>query len=235
MLYPSERVDRTKTLLVYERLVAAYGQRTLRAGRDPLDELILTILSQNTTDINSGRAYAQLRAVFPHWEAVIDAPTDEVYELIKSAGLGRIKAPRIQQTLREILVRRGTLDLSFLAELPLDQAKRWLTALNGIGPKTAACVLLFALGRPALPVDTHVHRVSKRLGLIAPTVGADAAHVLLEAALPATAVYTFHVDMIQHGRRICHAQRPACARCPLHDLCDYAAFAESAQSRIAGA
>lgn len=221
MINPFIRVDAEKTLAIYRRLVEVYGPRTLRPSRDPLADLVLTILSQNTSDTNSGRAFRNLRALYPTWEEVIDAPTDELYEAIKSAGLGRIKAPRIQKTLREVLNRRGTLNLGFLQDMPLNEAKQWLTTLEGIGPKTAACVLLFALGRPALPVDTHVHRVAKRLGLIALNVNADAAHGLLEAALPPEAVYAFHVDMIQHGRRICHAQRPECERCPLQDMCDY--------------
>ena len=218
---PSLAVDSENVLDVYARLVAAYGPRTLRPGRNPIDELVLTILSQNTSDTNSGRAFRALKALYPTWEEVIDAPSDELYETIKMAGLGRIKAPRIQRALREIVARRGQLSLDFLANLSLDEAKAWLTALDGIGPKTAACVLLFALGRPALPVDTHVHRVAKRLGLIGPAVSADAAHSLLEAALPPEAVYAFHIDMIQHGRRVCHAQRPECQRCPLREVCAY--------------
>ena len=218
---PSPAVDSGKVLDVYARLVAAYGPRTLRPGRNPIDELVLTILSQNTSDTNSGRAFQALKAIYPTWEEVIDAPSDELYETIKMAGLGRIKAPRIQRALREIIQRRGQLNLDFLTNLSLDEAKAWLTALDGIGPKTAACVLLFALGRPALPVDTHVHRVAKRLGLIGPTISADATHSLLEAALPPEAVYAFHIDMIQHGRRVCHAQRPECQRCPLREVCAY--------------
>src|SRR5262245_24428962 len=214
-------VNPAKVHAVYERLVAAYGPRTLRPGRDPLDELILTILSQNTSDTNSGRAYRMLRAKYPSWQAVLDALIPELYEVIKPAGLGNIKAPRIQNTLREILARRGELSLDFLEELSLDEGKQWLTSLEGIGPKTAACVLLFALGKPALPVDTHVYRVSKRLGLIGLKVSADKAHAQLEAALEPGMVYTFHIDMIRHGRQICHAQRPACQKCPLRDLCDY--------------
>jgi endonuclease-3 len=174
------RVNRRR-LEVLEVVVEAYGRLTLAPGGDPLDELIGTILSQNTSDVNSGRAYAQLRSMYPSWEEVLDTSDDELYEAIKPAGLGRIKAPRIKNTLREVLRRRGELNLDFLEQLPLAESKRWLTSLDGIGPKTAACVLLFALGRPALPVDTHVHRVSQRLGLIGPKVSADAAHALLEA------------------------------------------------------
>src|SRR6476620_5224755 len=182
-------VDAQKVRAVHQRLVATYGQRTVSPCGDPLDELIGTSLSQNTSDVNSGRAYARLRALYPSWEEVLDASDDELYEASKPAGLGRIKAPRIKNTLREVLKRRGELNLDFLEQLPLEESKRWLTSLDGIGPKTAACVLLFALGRPALPVDTHVHRVAQRLGLIGPKVGADAAHALLEAALPPEHVY----------------------------------------------
>ena len=213
--------DHAKVATVHQRLVETYGRLTLAPGGDPLDELIGTILSQNTSDVNSGRAYTQLRALYPHWEEVLDASDDELYEAIKPAGLGRIKAPRIKNTLREVLKRRGELNLDFLGQLPLEESKRWLISLDGIGPKTAACVLLFALGRPALPVDTHVYRVSRRLGLIDPKVSADAAHALLEAALPPEHVYEFHIDIIRHGRRICHAQRPDCGKCMLRDLCGY--------------
>jgi endonuclease-3 len=219
-------VDAQKVRAVHQRLVATYGQRTVSPGGDPLDELIGTILSQNTSDINSGRAYEQLKAMYPTWEEVLDASEDELYEVIKPAGLGRIKAPRIQNTLREVLKRRGELRLDFLDDLALNESKRWLTSLDGIGPKTAACVLLFALGKPALPVDTHVHRVSRRLGLIGPKVGADQAHALLEATLPPEAIYEFHIDMILHGRQVCHAQRPRCGKCVLRDLCDYYAVIE---------
>ena len=225
MATPPPAVDHGKVRAIHERLVETYGRRTVAPTGDPLDELIGTILSQNTSDVNSGRAYAQLKAMYPAWEDVLDASEAELYEVIKPAGLGRIKAPRIKNTLREVLRRRGELSLDFLGGLPLEEGKRWLTSLDGIGPKTAACVLLFALGKPALPVDTHVHRVSRRLGLIGPRVGADLAHQLLEAALPPEHVYEFHIDMIRHGRRVCQAQRPRCSQCTLRDLCDYFAAA----------
>lgn len=214
-------IDVDKVLAIHEQLVEVYGPRVLRAGRDPLDQLIGTILSQNTSDHNSGRAFRSLQAKYPTWEAVMDAPTPEVYEAIKSAGLGNIKAPRIQNTLYEIMARRGELSLDFLDDMPLEEARQWLRSLAGIGPKTAACVLLFALGRPAMPVDTHVFRVSRRLGLIGPKVGVEQSHRLLEEALPPDAIYPFHINMIQHGRLICHAQRPNCGVCPLSDMCDF--------------
>jgi endonuclease III len=214
-------VDVEKTLQAHALLADHYGPRVWRGRRDPLDELIMTILSQNTSDRNSGRAYRALRERLPDWQAVIDAPTSEVYEAIKPAGLGNVKAPRIQQTLRRIQERTGALSLNHLDALPLEEARAWLLSLDGIGPKTAACVLMFALGKPALPVDTHVHRVSLRLGLIAPKVSAEQAHTLLERALPAEAAYPFHLNLIQHGRLICHARGPACGRCPASAICDF--------------
>jgi endonuclease-3 len=217
----AQLVDAAKTRQAHALLADHYGPRVWRGRRDPLDELVMTILSQNTSDRNSGRAYRALRQAFPSWPTVIDAPTTAVYEAIKPAGLGNIKAPRIQQTLRRIQERTGALSLDVLDAMPLDEARAWLLGLDGIGPKTAACVLMFALGRPALPVDTHVHRVSLRLGLIAPRVSAEKAHALLEAALPPEAVYAFHINLIQHGRLICHARNPACGRCPVAAICDF--------------
>jgi endonuclease-3 len=214
-------VDPAKMRAVQERLLAAYGVRQLHGTRDPLDELVLTILSQNTSDRNSGRAFRLLKARYPDYQEVLEAPARELYEVIKPAGLGNIKAPRIQAVLHEIIARHGSLDLAFLREMPMAEARAWLTSLPGIGPKTAACVLCFSCDMPALPVDTHVHRVAQRLGLIGPKVGADAAHDLLEQAVAPEDVYGFHVNMILHGRQICHALRPECPRCPLADVCDY--------------
>ena len=214
-------MDVAKVAAANDLLTTFYGPRQLHGTRDPLDELVLTILSQNTSDRNSGRAFRLLKQRYPTYEAVLEEPTAELYEVIKPAGLGNIKAPRIQAVLAEILRRQGTLDLGILRDLPMPEAKAWLTSLPGIGPKTAACVLCFACGMPALPVDTHVHRVALRLGLIGTRVSADAAHDLLEQALAPEQVYTFHVNMILHGRQICHALRPECPRCPLLEICDY--------------
>ncbi len=214
-------VDRGKVEIVNRMLHDVYGPRKRHSERDPLDELVLTILSQNTSDRNSGRAFQLLRKRYPTYMDVLEAPTDELYEIIKPAGLGNIKAPRIQNTLADILKQRGELNIDFLRDLPMAEAKAWLRAMPGIGPKTTACVLCFACDMPALPVDTHVHRVALRLGLIAPRASADAAHDLLEQVVPADDVYQFHVNMILHGRQICHAQRPECDRCPLAEICDY--------------
>ncbi len=190
-----------------------------RQRLDTVSELVFTILSQHTSDLNAERAGEALRDRFDSWEAVADASVQEVEDAIKSAGLARQKAPRILGALRRIQELRGSLELDFLRELPLPDAKAWLRGLPGVGPKTAAVVLCFALGMPALAVDTHVHRVSKRLGLIGPKVTAEQAHEILEPLVAPEDVYAFHVGLITHGRRVCHAQRPECGRCRLGEGC----------------
>ena len=204
---------------VVRRLHQEYGERPPRKRLPPIDELIETILSQNTSDLNSGRAYAGLLSRFSSLEAVAEAPEAEVAEAIKVGGLARIKAPRIQAVLREVLQRRGDLDLGFLAGLPLEEARAWLRSLPGVGPKTAACVLLFSLDLPALPVDTHVFRVGQRLGLLSPRTTPEQAHAILESQVAPQEVYTLHMGLIIHGRQVCHARRPECARCLFADRC----------------
>ncbi|HKW21402.1 MAG TPA: endonuclease III [Ktedonobacterales bacterium] len=213
----------TKVARVYEKLVATYGIPPWEPTGDPLGELVATILSQHTSDINSERAYRQLRAVFPAWEQVRDAPTDDVVGAIRSGGLAQQKAERIQQILRILTERLGDapLTLDSLDAMPLDDALAWLRELPGVGPKTAACVLLFALGKPAFPVDTHVWRVTKRLGLIGSRVSAESAHETLQAMIPQGWRYTMHIDLIRHGRQICYARNPACFRCPISSECQY--------------
>jgi endonuclease-3 len=206
---------------IHARLLTAYGEPQRRNPQPPLDSLIGTILSQNTNDVNRDRAFQQLRKRFPTWDQVRDAPTEEVTEAIRSAGLANQKGPRIQNALRRVTEERGELSLDFLADLPLEEARAWLTDLDGVGPKTAAIVLLFSLGRPAFPVDTHVHRVSRRLGLIEERTNAEKAHQLLEAQIPQKWYYTFHINIIRHGRQVCLARRPKCEACILTDLCDY--------------
>ena len=212
------RIDQIMPLLV-----AGHGHHAWHSHNDPLDELIATVLSQHTSDINTERAFASLKRAFPTWEVVRTASTAAVADAIRSGGLAGIKAPRIQSILTAIMAERGSYDLSHLESVGLPDAQKWLVGLPGVGPKTAACVLLFSLGRPALPVDTHVHRVSKRLGLIGPTVSAEAAHAILEAGLGGDRdrVYDFHLTMIAHGRTICTARRPLCERCSLTEQCDY--------------
>ena len=222
---------------VYEALTAVYGTPRNEPDFDPLGGLIGTILSQHTSDINSDRAYAQLVAAFPNWEAVRDAPTYKVAEVIKCGGLATIKSVRIQDVLHTLTERRqadghrGTLAAYLLQELKKrtpEEGWRYLRTYPGVGPKTAACVLMFNLNLPIMPVDTHVHRVSKRLGLIGPRVSADQAHEIFLKITPPEWVYPLHVQLIQHGRHVCHAQRPACVNCPLAGICAYAGGAGSA-------
>jgi endonuclease-3 len=205
--------------IVLARLRPRYGEMRWRPHGDPVSELILTILSQHTNDTLSGKAFARLLATFPGWDAVAAAPVALVEQAIRDGGLARQKAPRIQAVLARIRDERGAFDLGHLETLPLDEAKVWLQSLPGVGPKTAACVLMFALGRPALPVDTHVYRVSRRLGLIGPKVTEAKAHALLEPLVPPGEMFAFHVALIKHGRHTCTAQRPHCGDCPLADIC----------------
>ena len=187
----------------------------------PLNVLVQTILSQNTSDTNSRRAFKSLLASFPRWEDVASADVYQIANAIKGGGLGEIKAKYIKQALGEIQRKRGRLELDFLNKLPLGEARDWLTQLPGVGTKTANCVFLFSLGRPALPVDTHVYRVAMRLGLIDAKTTVAKAHKRLESLVPADKVYLFHVLMIEHGRKVCKAQRPRCFNCVLNRHCQY--------------
>jgi endonuclease-3 len=196
-----------------------YGRAPQQCSNAPVFELVLTLLSQHTSDHNSGEAMHRLVQRFPTWADVLAAPVEAVEDAIRPGGLAPTKSKRMQQLLAEVRERRPDFDLEFLRDLSLEEAKAWLTSLPGVGPKTAACVLLFALGRPALPVDTHVERVSKRLGLVPPKMPADRAHAVLEAMLEPLEVYAFHVDLIQHGRRTCHARNPQCGACVLEPRC----------------
>jgi endonuclease-3 len=211
----------TRAQAVYQRLLACYGEPEWRPALPPLDELVSTILSQSTTDTSRDRAFAALRARFPTWEAVRDAPAAEVIAAIQPAGLSQQKGPRIQAALQAITAERGALDLGFLADLPVAEGRAWLTRFHGVGPKTAAIVLLFALGKPAFPVDTHVYRVSGRLGLRPAKMSADAAHPYLEAVFPPPSYYAAHLNLIRLGREVCHARQPNCAACPLRAICPY--------------
>lgn len=212
---------REKYANVFEILNKTYGRPELHANGSPVNELVGTIISQATTDTNTDRAYAALTTRFPDWESVMNAPPEQVIDAIRSAGLANTKGPRIQAALRYIYRERGELSLDFLADMPLDEAMRWLTAIEGVGPKTATIVLLFSFGRPVFPVDTHVHRVTGRLGLIPPRMNAVQAHDrLIELGEPDT-YYPMHINLIRHGREICHARSPLCHICPLQDWCDY--------------
>ena len=226
---------------VYEALLAAYGKPQNNPDYNPLGGLIGTILSQHTSDTNSGRAYRQLIAAYPTWEEVRDAPTYKIAEAIKSGGLANIKSVRIQAVLHTLTeqqeAQRSAKTLSHylsdeLAQRTTEDAWRYLRELPGVGPKTASCVLMFHLDRASMPIDTHVHRTSQRLGLIGPKVSADQAHVLFARVTPPEWVYPLHVNLIRHGRQICHAQRPECSRCPLYGECAYVGSVNAQETAI---
>jgi len=204
---------------IIELLEQEYGCREWHADREPIDVLIGTILSQNTSDTNSGRAFHSLKASFNSWEAVATAPAEYIAEIIKSGGLSQIKAARIKQVLEQIEKEQGRISLDSLKSNTMAEAEDYLMRLPGVGHKTASCVLLFSLGKPSLPVDTHVFRVTKRLGLIDSKVSIDKAHSLLQEQIPPSKVYAFHIHMIEHGRRVCRAQQPSCNRCILRGVC----------------
>jgi endonuclease-3 len=204
---------------ILKLLSAEYGETKWRSRQSPIAVLVRTILSQNTSDRNSEPAFVQLLKSFAGWEEIADASVGQICEVIKAGGLGTVKARYIKQALEEIQHRQGGFELRFLKKLPLDEARDWLRQLPGVGMKTASVVLLFSLGMPAMPVDTHVFRVSKRLGLINSTVSVEKAHRLLERLVPHRDIYQFHVLVIEHGRRICKAQRPRCRECVLGGLC----------------
>ena len=202
---------------IIDRLEQAYGKPAGRRRRPALDELVLTILSQNTSDVNSDRAYARMRERFPTWEDVRDAPEADLVEALRPGGLAAQKAPRIQAVLRDL----DRLDLDWLGDLPPEQAMRWLIALPGVGPKTASCVLLFSLEMPVMPVDTHIHRIARRVGLVPQGTSAGAAHAILTEMTPPERMLGAHLLLIRHGRTICTARRPRCEECVLLDLCEY--------------
>jgi endonuclease-3 len=214
---------RAKTWEVYQRLLQTYGERPRVPRREPMHELISTMLSHRTTMQNEAVAYDQMRERFGSWEAIADAPTEELAEAIAPSNFAEAKAPRVQQTLRRIIAERGEADIDFLGEMPTDKALQWLTALPGVGVKTATLVLLFCFGHPVMPVDTHVHRVSGRLGLIGSKTSAEAAHTILLTLLPPDdhVLFNFHIDMLRHGQKICVWGTPRCEKCPLKDVCNY--------------
>jgi endonuclease-3 len=216
---------RAKAAWIEEMLTQAYGARVWKAenySRDLCGALVATILSQNTSDLNSGRAYASLCAAFPDgWDTVRTANVTRVADAIRCGGLADTKSIRIQNVLQDIHERTGSTSLDHLRSWADDDIRQFLRSFPGVGPKTAACLLMFNLGRPVLAVDTHVHRVSGRLGLIGPKTTADQAHDALQALLQDDQVYSFHVHLIEHGRRICHARSPECGICPVRTVCDW--------------
>ena len=212
---------------VCDMLDAHYGEKKWRGPKPLIDELILTILSQNTTAKNCNEAFARLRGRFCLWERVMEAPVEEVVDAIRVGGLANRKAPRIKRILEEIAQRHGNLDIQWLSEKPDAEALEYLVGFDGVGRKTAACVLMFGLDRPVMPVDTHVRRVASRLGLIE-NIGAHRAHDLLQSIVPPARIYSCHLNMVAHGREICRAGRPNCEICPLKEECDF--FAREARS-----
>lgn len=196
-------------------LGAEYGPMEWQPRYDPASELVYTILSQHTSDINSERAFRTLMATFGSLEAVAAADVGDIENAIRSGGLAKTKAPRIKTILNEVMRKVGSYDLTFLAEMPLDEAKAWLKELDGVGPKTAAIILCFSLGLPAMPVDTHIYRVAKRLGFFGPKVSAEQAHDILEPMVEPEDVFAFHLYLINHGRQVCKARRPRCSECVL--------------------
>jgi len=223
-----------RALKIHERLLEFYGEPIWRNPLPAMDELISTILSQNTNDANRDRAFNSLRAKFRTWEEVRDANVSEVVNAIRPAGLANQKGPRIQQVLRSITEERGTLDLSFLGDLSVDQARAWLTRFNGVGPKTAAIVLCFSLGKPAFPVDTHIYRVTGRIGLRPERMTVEQAHMHLENLFPPETYYAAHLNLIRLGREICTARKAYCEKCPILKLCDYGANVMSLRASEGG-
>lgn len=204
---------------IVARLEAFYGLGEWGPRGELLDVLIITILSQNTNDANTRRAYEGLRSAFPHWDAVRQAPVEGIAEAIRGGGLNRIKAERIREILAAVHRERGRLDLDFLHAMSDEAVRGFLGRFKGVGPKTVACLLLFGMGRGVVPVDTHVLRVSKRLALIDPSVGPERAHDLLGEQVPPELAYAFHVLLIRHGRETCTARSPRCGGCPVRRAC----------------
>ena len=211
-----------KAIEVTLRLTEKYGVEPF-SSKDPMSMLVDIILSHRTRDEQTAAAYDSLLRRFGSWEAVRDAPTSEVQETIANVNFPEVKAPRLQALMRRITEERGELKLDFLRDLPAEEGAAWLSRLEGVGPKTAACVLLFSCQKPLLPVDVHVHRISIRLGLIGKKVTADQAHTLLQALLPqdARSIYNFHKALLRHGQRVCVYEHPRCNQCVVTDLCDY--------------
>jgi endonuclease-3 len=203
------------------RLLDAYGARSRAGEAHPTDELVATILSQHTSDTNSHRAFRNLKARFSSWDHLLGAPDSDVIDAIRSAGLANIKGPRIKQVLTAIKGSYGTLDLEFLRPMPVGDVKKILTALPGVGPKTAACVALFSLQMSAFPVDTHVQRIAVRLGLLDAREQPERFQELVEESMPENALLSLHLNLVRHGREVCRARSPLCSECVLLSICEF--------------
>jgi endonuclease-3 len=213
--------DRALIKTVLDELNRVYGYPVWRDPLPAIDELVSTILSQNTNDVNRDRAFHNLRSRFPSWEAVMHAPEEEIIDAVRVAGLANQKGPRIKAVLQQIKVEVGSLDLSFLADLPLEEARDWLLRFKGVGRKTSAIVLQFALNRPAFPVDTHIYRVSGRLGIRPAGMNVEKAHQLMEQLVEPADYYAGHLNLIRLGRETCHPRKPDCPNCPVLEYCRY--------------
>lgn len=208
---------------VARRLAGEYGHARFEGPGEALGGLVATVLSQNTTAVNTRRAYAALRQRFPDWEQVAKASVAEVEDAIRPAGLAQQRAHRIQKILQDVRDPEGRPSLDFLADLPTEQAREFLLTLPGVGPKTAACVLMFELGREVFPVDTHVYRICRRLGWLEDDPGPERAHAILEPQIPGPLRYCLHVNMVHHGRARCRPQHPRCGDCPIRPDCRWRA------------
>jgi endonuclease-3 len=209
-----------KTKELIKRLDNHYGLKEWSRWREPVGELVRTILSQNTTDKNSLKAYADLQEAYPTWEDILLAEEADIANVIRSGGLANTKAKKIKKALAEIKKHHGSIDLEFLADYELTEAAKYLISLDGVGPKTAACVLIFSFNFPMIPADTHVHRLSNRIGIVDGSTR-EKTQELLQDEIPDKNKYSFHLNLIEHGRQICKAKNPGCANCFLQDICDY--------------
>ena len=220
IISPTQKdIDKARAIL--QILESIYGALEWREPLSSVDELVSTILSQNTNDTNRDRAYNNLRAKLPTWESVRDALAEEVIEAVRVAGLANQKGPRIQSVLRQISVERGELSLDFLRDMEKDEALDWLKQQKGVGPKTAAIVLQFSLGIPAFPVDTHIYRVTGRTGIRPGKLNVEQTHPWMEKLLDPEQYGPGHLNIIKLGREICHARKPECSICPINHLCDF--------------
>lgn len=218
---PKMRADLAKKAMAIDKVLASlYGTPEVGHDNDPLDTLVETILSQNTTDANSHRAFLALKARYPRWEDLLGEAPRTVAGIIRSGGLAEMKAVRILDALALIMRERGELDLDFLARMSPSDADSWLSRMKGVGPKTRAIVLLFSLDMPSFPVDTHVHRVTKRIGLIGPRTSREQAQIELARLVPERKFYSFHINLIEHGRGVCHARGPECPVCRVSRYCE---------------
>ncbi|MFN0110032.1 MAG: endonuclease III domain-containing protein [Blastocatellia bacterium] len=218
----AELVEQRRQLkFITQNLEATFGAPRNDSHEDPLDELINTILSQSTTNANSHRAFASLKARFPDWESCRRARPASIAAAIKSGGLGNVKSVTIKNILNDILNRRENLDLSFLKTVTIEEARDFLLSLKGVGPKTAACVLLFTCKRPIFPMDTHIFRILRRVGLLPEKISNDHAHQKIEKLVPPKKHYSLHINLIALGRQICHPRNPKCEQCSLIEHCEF--------------